>query len=114
MAKAKPVYVCQQCGARYPKWSGRCENCGEWNTLVEEVAAPDKKAAVDRSSGKSLAAQKIAEIQTEQSAQRIVTGFSEVDEVLGGGMVPGGVVLLAGQPGIGKSTLLMQMALQIG
>lgn len=114
MAKAKTVYVCQQCGARYPKWSGRCENCGEWNTLVEEVAAPDKKAAVDRSSGKSLAAQKIAEIQTEQSAQRIVTGFSEVDEVLGGGMVPGGVVLLAGQPGIGKSTLLMQMALQIG
>lgn len=114
MAKLKSLYVCQQCGARYPKWSGRCENCGEWNTLVEEIATVDKKAAVDRSSGRKLIAEKFAHVTAEQSSQRIATGFSEVDDVLGGGMIPGGVILLAGQPGIGKSTLLMQIALYIG
>lgn len=114
MAKIKSLFVCQQCGARYPKWSGRCENCGEWNTLVEEIASADKKAAVDRSSGHKLSSEKFADITAEQSSRRITTGFSEVDDVLGGGMIPGGVVLLAGQPGIGKSTLLMQMALDIG
>lgn len=114
MAKAKSLYVCQQCGARYPKWSGRCENCGEWNTLVEEIASADKKAAVDRSTGSKLSSEKFANVTADQSSRRIATGFSEVDDVLGGGMIPGGVVLLAGQPGIGKSTLLMQMALYIG
>ncbi len=114
MAKAKSNFVCQQCAAKYPKWSGRCENCGEWNTLVEEIVSADKKSAVDRSLGHKLSASKFTDVLVEKSSQRIATGFSEVDDVLGGGAIPGAVILLAGQPGIGKSTLLMQIALHIG
>lgn len=114
MAKAKYLYVCQQCGARYPKWSGRCDNCGQWNTLVEEAVQPEKKAVVDRVSGTVVTPQSFASIAVDTVAARIATGFSEVDDVLGGGFVPGGVALLAGEPGIGKSTLLMQIALFVG
>lgn len=114
MAKAKHLYVCQQCGARYPKWSGRCDNCGQWNTLVEEAVQPDKKAVVDRTSGQAITPQSFASVAVDSVAARLVTGFSEVDDVLGGGFVPGGVALLAGEPGIGKSTLLMQIALFVG
>lgn len=114
MVKAKTKYVCQQCGTSYSKWSGKCENCGQWNTLVEEAVGFEKKAVVDRSSGKKLTAEHFRDIQTEASSQRTSTGFSEVDDVLGGGLMPGGVALLAGEPGIGKSTLLMQIALNVG
>lgn len=114
MVKSKTQFVCQQCGTSYSKWSGRCDNCGQWNTLVEETVAPAKKAVVDRSQGKPLAAQNFQSVKTESSSLRISTGFSEVDDVLGGGLMPGGVALLAGEPGIGKSTLLMQVALKIG
>lgn len=114
MAKVKHLYVCQQCGARYPKWSGRCDNCGQWNTLVEEVVQPDKKAVVDRTSGQAITPQSFASVAVDSVAARLATGFSEVDDVLGGGFVPGGVALLAGEPGIGKSTLLMQIALFVG
>jgi DNA repair protein RadA/Sms len=114
MVKVKALYVCQQCGASYPKWSGRCDNCGQWNTLVEERGVSEKKAAVDRSEGKALSSERFSDVRAETIAQRLSTGFSEVDEVLGGGLMPGGVVLLAGQPGIGKSTLLMQIALFVG
>ncbi len=113
MAKAKSQYVCQQCGAKYSKWSGKCDNCGAWNSLVEEAPQLEKKAVVDRSVGKTLFAQKLSDVPLEGAALRISTGFAEVDDVLGGGLMPGGVVLLAGQPGIGKSTLLMQLALII-
>ncbi len=112
-ARAKHLYVCQQCGARYPKWSGKCENCGEWNSLVEEAVQLDKKAVVDRSQGQKLNALPFSSVRVDAESVRIKTGFSEVDEVLGGGLMPGSVVLLAGQPGIGKSTLLMQVALHV-
>lgn len=114
MVKSKTQFVCQQCGASYGKWSGRCENCGQWNTLVEEAASVEKKAVVDRSHGKKLVAEAFTAVSVEASSVRTKTGFAEVDEVLGGGLMPGGVVLLAGEPGIGKSTLLMQVALSVG
>lgn len=114
MVKTKTQFVCQQCGASYSKWEGRCENCGEWNTLVEEAVGSEKKAVVDRSRGKKLIAEDFRHVTVEAASVRLGTGFSEVDDVLGGGLMPGGVVLLAGEPGIGKSTLLMQVALHVG
>lgn len=111
-AKAKSQFVCQNCGANYSKWSGRCENCGEWNTLVEQAVLSTGKSVVDRSasSGKVLQASTIGSIEAEDEANRYKTGFTDLDDVLGGGILPGGVILLAGQPGIGKSTLLLQVA----
>lgn len=114
MVKSKTQFICQQCGANYSKWSGRCDNCGQWNTLVEETVGSEKKAVVDRSQGKRLAAEDFQQVAVDAASVRIRTGFSEVDDVLGGGLMPGGVALLAGEPGIGKSTLLMQIALAVG
>lgn len=114
MVKQKTSYVCQQCGTTYGKWSGRCENCGQWNTLVQEAVTVEKKAVVDRSQGKTLVAEPFRSVRTDVSSARISTGFSDVDDVLGGGLMPGGVALLAGEPGVGKSTLLMQIALEVG
>ena len=113
MAKARLKFVCQTCGASYPKWSGRCENCGEWNTLVEQEATPGGTNAVAKSAGKVLKPQTMASIDIKESTKRFGTGFNDLDLVLGGGILPGGVMLLAGQPGIGKSTLLMQVAAHI-
>ena len=104
MAKAHARYSCQSCGARYTKWAGRCENCGEWNSLVEQ--APQPLATPGRSSqGKVLQAGVMSQLGADEQASRISTGLRDLDLVLGGGIVQGGVVLLAGQPGIGKSTL---------
>lgn len=114
MVKRSSLYVCQQCGASFAKWSGKCDNCGAWNSLIEEAKQVEKKAVVDRSQGKVLNAEKIAAVQAGVIGQRIGTGLGQLDEVLGGGLMPGGVVLLAGQPGIGKSTLLLQLVLNIG
>lgn len=116
MAKSKTQFVCQNCGASYPKWTGRCENCGEWNTLVEQAAAPTGKSAVAKSvtSGRVLATRVMSDIATTETSTRFSTGFSDLDDVLGGGILPGGVLLMAGQPGIGKSTLLLQVANAIG
>lgn len=106
MAKALGVkYTCSNCGATYRTWSGRCNNCGEWNTLTEQVQATSQAVA---SSGRKLQPESIA-AAAAADAKRISTGFSEIDEVLGGGLVAGSVNLLAGQPGIGKSTLLLQV-----
>lgn len=112
MAKARVQFVCQQCGATYPKWTGRCENCGEWNSLVEQAASVKGSSAVARSAanGSVLTPQRIGEIEAQEAFQRMSTGFVDLDTVLGGGVLPGGVTLLAGQPGIGKSTLLLQVA----
>lgn len=110
MAKARLQFVCQSCGAGYPKWSGRCENCGEWNSLVEQEAAATGASAVAKSAGKVLKPQTMQSISATEATKRIGTGFADLDLVLGGGILPGGVMLLAGQPGIGKSTLLMQVA----
>ena len=116
MAKARSNFVCQNCGASYPKWTGKCENCGEWNTLVEQAPSSDGgSSAVARSAsrGKVLKAQSMRSIAAEDSVKRLSTGIADLDAVLGGGILPAGVMLLAGQPGIGKSTLLMQVAAHV-
>lgn len=113
MVKTKTSFVCQNCGTVYPKWTGRCDNCGEWNTLVEQVQTQSGgKSVVARSStsGHTLVTQTMKSIAADKVVARFTTGFSELDEVLGGGILPGGITLLAGQPGIGKSTLLLQVA----
>ena len=115
MAKARSNFVCQNCGASYPKWTGKCENCGEWNTLVEQVIESKGASAVARSHsrGKILKPQSMRSIAAEDSVRRLPTGIADLDTVLGGGILPAGVMLLAGQPGIGKSTLLMQVAAHV-
>ncbi len=115
MVKSRSQFVCQHCGATYPKWVGKCENCGEWNSLVEQVAQPTGASAVARSaqSGRMLEVQSMRSISAEEAIRRFSTGIADLDVVLGGGILPGGVVLLAGQPGIGKSTLLLQVASHI-
>lgn len=113
MVKAKSRYVCQNCGASFVKWAGRCENCGEWNTLVEQagVVETEDKTALARGkvSGKALEAVSINTIEPSDAGSRLATSFPDLDAVLGGGILLGSVNLLAGQPGIGKSTLLMQI-----
>ena len=115
MAKARSNFVCQNCGASYPKWTGKCENCGEWNTLVEQIVETKGASAVARSHsrGKILKPQSMRSIAAEDSVKRLPTGIADLDIVLGGGILPAGVMLLAGQPGIGKSTLLMQVAAHV-
>lgn len=116
MAKIRTSFVCQNCGAAYPKWTGKCDNCGEWNTLVEQAPTATGKSVVARSSitGSVLTPQTMQSIATEDVRQRMSTGYSDLDVVLGGGILSGGVLLVAGQPGIGKSTLLLQVASEIG
>ncbi len=115
MVKNKSQFVCQSCGASYPKWTGRCENCGEWNSLVEQIVESGKSAVSKASSsGVPLEVQKLSGINPEKQGGRISTPFKDLDDVLGGGLVPGSITLLAGQPGIGKSTLLLQLANAIG
>lgn len=115
MAKARSNFVCQNCGTSYPKWTGKCENCGEWNTLVEQIVETKGTSAVARSHsrGKILKPQSMRSIAAEDSVRRLPTGIADLDTVLGGGILPAGVMLLAGQPGIGKSTLLMQVAAHV-
>src|SRR3954470_4839657 len=106
MARAHTIFTCSTCGATAAKWHGRCPSCGDWNTLVEE-AAPARAAAA-RAGGAGTAsparAVPLREVRAEEVA-RLTTGIGELDRVLGGGIVPGSVVLLGGSPGIGKSTL---------
>jgi DNA repair protein RadA/Sms len=112
MAKSKTQFICQNCGAIYTKWSGRCDNCEQWNTLVEQLSVDTGKSVVSKSSnsGRVLQAQTMRSIDTDEDSSRLLTGFKDLDEVLGGGILSGSVVLLAGQPGIGKSTLLLQVS----
>ena len=112
MAKLKTKFVCQECGASYPKWSGKCENCGRWNTLVEQISESSGKDAISKSAktGRILDVQNLNEIISEKKQERISSGIKDLDIVLGGGILPAGVLLIAGQPGIGKSTLLMQVS----
>lgn len=107
MAKKLGVkYVCSNCGAQSGSWTGRCQNCGEWNTITEQIEASSSRIS---NSGNKLTPQTVSKVTSEKQT-RISTGISDVDAVLGGGLVPGSVSLLAGQPGIGKSTLLLQIA----
>jgi DNA repair protein RadA/Sms len=109
MAKRRSVFRCNECGADVPQWVGRCPSCEAWNTLVEEVLAPASGPPTGRSAAPSEPATPITVGGTTEFAAR-PTGLDEVDRVLGGGLVPGSVTLLGGEPGIGKSTLLLQLA----
>ncbi len=110
MRAPRTVFACQECGAQSPKWLGRCPDCNAWNSFVEEkppAAVPEQRGAATPMGGQK--ARLIADVEAT-SAERLTTGISEFDRVLGGGIVPGSLVLLGGEPGIGKSTLLLQAA----
>ncbi len=110
MAKRKVSYVCSSCGASQPGWSGRCNTCGEWNTVIESFEIDKAELVNGVGGGRKL---NIANMSDHQQEPRIKLQTNDLNTVLGGGLVAGGVVLLAGEPGIGKSTLLMQIAGQI-
>ena len=107
MSKAKTIYTCTECGATAPKWQGQCPGCNVWNTLVETVEEKASPAARFQSLAPAAKLQVLSEIEARE-ADRIPTGIGEFDRALGGGLVGGGVVLIGGDPGIGKSTLLLQ------
>ncbi len=117
MVKAHVQFCCQQCGAVFVKWAGRCTQCGAWNSLVEQFDDSEdmQKNAVSRgqASGHILQCVSINDLETSDENRRLHTGFRDLDTVLGGGILMGSVSLLAGQPGIGKSTLLMQICAEI-
>lgn len=106
--KSKTIYVCNQCGCQLPKWQGRCPDCGAWNSIVQEEMSVSSAAAGRRSTIVAMETQPLSEV-TADEGQRLKTGIGEFDRVLGGGIVPGSVVLLCGDPGIGKSTILLQV-----
>ena len=110
MAKPKSVYTCSDCGGTSPRWLGRCPSCGAWNSLVETVAEPPPSAAKNRFAALAPSAGGVAVLADieAQDVERTPTALAELDRVLGGGIVEGGVVLIGGDPGIGKSTLLLQ------
>jgi DNA repair protein RadA/Sms len=116
--KAKTVYRCTDCGADHAKWAGRCDNCGEWNTLVEEIASArtagsrKREGSGPRGAGPVVDTPKLRDVAGSESP-RWKTGLAEFDFVLGGGIVPGSMVLVGGEPGIGKSTLLLQIAARL-
>ena len=112
MAKPSLSYICQECGGAHRKWTGRCDHCGAWNTLVEErveaVSGPGKKAA-----GRRIDMQPLAQPESTEPAPRMQTGIAEFDRVAGGGLVRGSATLIGGDPGIGKSTLLLQLVCRL-
>ena len=112
MAKQKSVYTCTECGGQVPKWQGQCPHCLAWNTLVETVA---EAAPANRYSALATTSQlqRLSEVEAAETPRQ-TTGIAEFDRVLGGGLVPGGVVLIGGDPGIGKSTLLLQALCHLG
>ncbi len=107
MPKARTVFVCQSCGGQHPKWLGRCAECGTWNSLVEEAAG---HGAVPAAGAAFAAPVRLVDVPVEPAESRSATGIGELDRVLGGGLVAGSVTLIGGDPGIGKSTLLLQLA----
>ncbi|MFQ5625783.1 MAG: ATPase domain-containing protein, partial [Methyloligellaceae bacterium] len=110
MAKPVTAYVCQNCGASAAQWSGKCPGCEAWNTLVEEIVS-------ERGADKSSRGGKVVALQSLDTgipdAPRVSSGLAELDRVVGGGLVPGSAILVGGDPGIGKSTLLLQAAAQL-
>jgi DNA repair protein RadA/Sms len=115
MSKVKSLYVCNNCGAESSKWLGKCPSCGEWNTYQEEIIRTESSASKPSASGFHAPKSKpirLADVEMENEP-RIPTGGGELDRVLGGGIVPGSLILLGGEPGIGKSTLVLQTVLQI-
>lgn len=114
MSKSRTIFFCRNCGAQSSKWIGKCPSCGEWNTYEEEVVVRDEKSPRQGSSlmQKQSKPLQIREIE-EPDEKRTGTGNAELDRVLGGGLVPGSLILIGGEPGIGKSTLMLQVALQM-
>src|SRR5574340_326302 len=112
MAKQKSVYTCTECGGQVPKWQGQCPHCMAWNTLVETVAEASPANRYNALANTSQL-QRLSEVEA-QEVSRQATGIAEFDRVLGGGLVQGGVVLIGGDPGIGKSTLLLQALCHLG
>jgi DNA repair protein RadA/Sms len=110
MAKSKTVYVCRNCGADSPKWIGRCPSCNQWNTYVEEIIVSSKSHSVYPEQGVAAKPVPIQEIKPGKIA-RIDSGIGELNRLLGGGIVPGSLLLIGGEPGIGKSTLALQLAM---
>jgi DNA repair protein RadA/Sms len=112
MAKAvRSLFVCQNCGAVAPRWTGKCAACGEWNTIVEEAqAAPAPGTGLAKSSKGRPAKLRLLADTAGDKIERLPTGLAELDRVTGGGIVPGSALLIGGEPGIGKSTLLLQVA----
>jgi DNA repair protein RadA/Sms len=115
MAKVKTSFFCQNCGTQYSKWQGQCNSCKEWNTIVEEIIQKEEKVAWKPSSGEVKKAPRPLRInEIDSSAEiRFDTTDGELNRVLGGGLVPGSLTLLGGEPGIGKSTLLLQISLKL-
>jgi DNA repair protein RadA/Sms len=111
MAKTKSVFVCQSCGTESPKWIGKCNSCGEWNTYTEQVIHRSSSRRYESDPGHKAVPEKITEIRSDR-LERYDTMNNEFNRVLGGGLVPGSVVLIGGEPGIGKSTLALQIALK--
>ena len=108
MKSVKTIFVCSECGAVSRKWAGKCPECERWNTLVEEEEQPAVSLKGSLHAGKEVRAERLSD--TELPAYiRNQTGMGELDRVLGGGIVPGGIMLIGGDPGIGKSTLLLQI-----
>ncbi len=115
MPKTKTTFFCQNCGTQYPKWIGQCSSCKQWNTIVEEVVQKEEKRSWKNDAGPSKKASrslKLTEISNEKEL-RLDSKDQEFNRVLGGGIVPGSLILLGGEPGIGKSTLLLQIALKL-
>lgn len=112
--KAKTVYICSACGFESAKWYGKCPGCGEWNTMNEELREPVSKKSAAMSSHRSLSRPIPINELDEQEEFRYHTGMSELDRVLGGGIVKGSLILISGDPGIGKSTILLQICQHLG
>ena len=109
MTKTKTLFFCRECGGEHPKWQGQCSHCGVWNSLTEEIVLNKKLAPrVTHYAGSQSALTLLKDVQL-QAHQRLSTGVSEFDHVLGGGLVSGSVILIGGDPGVGKSTLLLQI-----
>ena len=114
MAKSKASYVCQACGAAHPRWMGRCDACGEWKSVIEEVSSPapiGRKASGGAGRGQPIEMSSLAD--TGEPVPRRKTGIQEFDRVTGGGLVRGSAILIGGDPGIGKSTLLLHVTARL-
>src|SRR6056297_2921187 len=112
MARQRTYYVCEACGAQAPRWSGQCADCGAWNTLTETrpvAVRPGAKATPKAGYAGDVSTARLDEVRAEGEKARTATGLDEFDRVLGGGLVAGSVSLIGGDPGIGKSTLLLQV-----
>ncbi|HSR70871.1 MAG TPA: ATPase domain-containing protein, partial [Kiloniellales bacterium] len=115
MAKPQSRYVCQACGAGAARWAGRCDSCGAWNSIVEEAPRESAPGGLGRTGGKRAKRVSFVGLEGESPPEpRFRTEIAEFDRVCGGGLVPGSAVLIAGDPGIGKSTLLLQVVAALG